>query len=367
MRFLEIISGWVNRYFSDEEAIFLILLLLLTGLFLFMLGDSLAPVFTGLILAFLLTGMVDRLKAFRVPETLAVGVSFAFFLAAMLTVLLFMVPLLIRQTRALVGAVPDIMVQLRHGAQQLVDRFPDLVTEAQFSQWLESIGGQLGSWSTTVLELVVGQVPSLVGLLIYLVLVPISVFFMLKDRVALLRFALSLLPERRPLLNRVGAEMNVQLINYVRGKFIEILLVGATTFVGFSLLGLNYAALLGFLVGLSVLVPYIGAAVVTIPVALVGLLQFGWTWDFAWIMILYGVIQAIDGNILVPVLFSEAVDLHPLTIIVAVLAFGGLWGFWGVFFAIPLATLIKAIYNAWPREESVVMEARTPRREAAGR
>ena len=86
MRFLEIISGWVNRYFSDEEAVFLIILLLLSGLFLFMLGDSLAPVFTGLILAFLLTGLVDRLKAFKVPEPLAVGISFAFFLAALLTV-----------------------------------------------------------------------------------------------------------------------------------------------------------------------------------------------------------------------------------------------------------------------------------------
>ncbi len=70
-------------------------------------------------------------------------------------------------------------------------------------------------------------------------------------------------------------------------------------------------------------------------------------------MIVYGIIQFIDGNLLVPLLFSEVVDLHPITIIVAVLAFGGLWGVWGVFFAIPLATLIKAIYKAWPRAEQV--------------
>jgi putative permease len=90
---------------------------------------------------------------------------------------------------------------------------------------------------------------------------------------------------------------------------------------------------------------------VTVPVALVAIFQFGWTWDTAWILIAYGVIQALDGNVLVPLLFSEAVDLHPITIIVAVLAFGGLWGVWGVFFAIPLATLVKAIYNAWPTTE----------------
>ena len=65
----------------------------------------------------------------------------------------------------------------------------------------------------------------------------------------------------------------------------------------------------------------------------------------------YGIIQALDGNVLVPLLFSEAVNLHPVAIICAVLLFGGLWGFWGVFFAIPLATLFKAVINAWPRTE----------------
>ena len=64
-------------------------------------------------------------------------------------------------------------------------------------------------------------------------------------------------------------------------------------------------------------------------------------------MLAYGIIQALDGNLLVPLLFSEAVNLHPVTIIIAVILFGGLWGFWGVFFAIPLATLVKAVLNAW--------------------
>ena len=68
-------------------------------------------------------------------------------------------------------------------------------------------------------------------------------------------------------------------------------------------------------------------------------------------MISYFVIQFLDGNVLVPILFSEAVNLHPIAIIVAILVFGGLWGFWGVFFAIPLATLVKALINVWPIHE----------------
>jgi putative permease len=150
--------------------------------------------------------------------------------------------------------------------------------------------------------------------------------------------------------------MDLQLGNYVRGKFWEILIVGVVTYIGFVVLGLKYAILLGVLVGLSVLVPYLGAAVVTVPVAVVAYFQWGWGSEFAILMIVYGVIQALDGNLLVPLLFSEVVNLHPVAIIVSVLFFGGLWGFWGVFFAIPLATLVKALITSWPRSSGEEVE-----------
>jgi putative permease len=111
--------------------------------------------------------------------------------------------------------------------------------------------------------------------------------------------------------------------------------------------------LLGLLVGLSVIVPYIGATLVTIPVFVVAYAQFGVTPDFYWVVGAYIVIQVLDGNVLVPLLFSEAVNLHPVAIVIAVLFFGGLWGLWGVFFAIPLATLVNAILSAWPSNEAL--------------
>ena len=114
------------------------------------------------------------------------------------------------------------------------------------------------------------------------------------------------------------------------------------------LFDLNYALLLSVLTGLSVIVPYIGATVVTVPVAAVAYVQWGVGSEFYTVMIAYLTLQFIDGNVLVPVIFSEANDLHPVAIIAAVLVFGGIWGLAGVFFAIPLATLIKAIINAWP-------------------
>jgi len=351
MRFLEVIGGWINRHFSHEEAIYLVVLLAVGFIVLFLLGGVLAPILTGLVFAFLLQGLVKRLTLWHVPQSLAVYLTFILFVMGLITLVVFVVPLVWQQSRAMIEALPEVVGRLREVGRDLSEGFPELINQAQIDQWIAAATNQVGNLSGTVFEALLANVPSLVGLLIYLILVPFSVFFFLKDRERLQGWFLSLLPKERPLLNKVGDEMNVQLANYVRGKFIEILIVGSATFVTFKFMDLNYAALLGVVVGLSVLIPFVGAAVVTIPVALVAVIQFGWSWDLAWVMVAYGIIQGLDGNVLVPILFSEAVDLHPITIILAVLAFGGLWGFWGVFFAIPLATLVKAIYNAWPREE----------------
>src|SRR5690606_28877309 len=193
----------------------------------------------------------------------------------------------------------------------------------------------------------------LMAVLIYCVLVPILVFFLLKDSDQLTAWLTGFLPQRRQLLNRIWQEMDVQIANYIRGKSLEIIIVGVVSYVVFFLFGLNYAALLAVAVGLSVRVPYLGAAVVTIPIALIGYVQWGWSDTFIWLMVAYAIIQALDGNVLVPLLFSEVVNLHPVAIIVAVLVFGGLWGVWGVFFAIPLATLLKAVVQAWPDQEAL--------------
>ena len=354
MRFLEVISGWINRYFSNEEAIYLVMFLLTVFLVLFILGGVLAPVLTGLVIAFLLEGLVQRLKNLNLSEGVAISVTLLVFFGGVFGFGLFVVPLVWQQLRALAAALPDIIGRLNEITQDLSTTLPEFVGPEQVEQWLNVVAGEIANLGGTLLETLITQSFGFVAVLIYLVLVPVSVFFFLKDRRRLMDSFLSLLPKERPLLDKVGAEMNVQLANYVRGKFIEILIVGSVTYLTFALLELNYAALLALIVGLSVLIPFVGAAVVTIPVALVGIIQFGWTLELGYVMAAYAIIQGLDGNYLVPWLFSKVVDLHPMAIIVAVLAFGGLWGVWGVFFAIPLATLVKAIFNSWPHQSEGV-------------
>jgi putative permease len=116
-------------------------------------------------------------------------------------------------------------------------------------------------------------------------------------------------------------------------------------------MGHEYALLLGVLTGISVWVPFVGAAVVTIPVILLSHFQWGWTDTMAYSVLAYAIVQAIDANLIVPWLFSEIVNLHPIAIIVAILVFGSLWGIMGVVIAIPLAALVKSVL-------SIVLERR---------
>lgn len=351
MKFVQIIGGWINRYFANEEAIFLVICLVAATIALVSFGTVLAPVLTGLGFAFLLNGAVVWLQRIRVPRLLAICLVELVFLGVLIALLVGILPLVWRQLGDLVNALPSFIERLRELATSLAGDYPELLSEAAVDAWLARVGEQITNLGGTLLQGLVAQLPNLLGLLIFLVLAPISLFFFLKDKERMLRGLQALLPRKRLLLDQVGQVMGRQMGNYVRGKVMEILIVGVVSYVAFLLLGLNYAALLGMAVGISVLVPYIGAVAVTVPIAAVGLLQFGWTTEFLIVMAVYALIQALDGNVLVPLLFSKAVNLHPIAIIVAVLMFGGIWGVWGVFFAIPLATLLKAVVNAWPRQE----------------
>ena len=191
-----------------------------------------------------------------------------------------------------------------------------------------------------------------ITVLVYLVLMPLLVFFFMKDKELILNWFRRLLPQHRGIAGDVWKDMDRQISNYVRGKAWEILIAWAVYYATFHAFGLRYAMLLSLLVGLSVIIPYAGAAMVTVPVLLVAWFEWGWTHQFIWLTIAYFVIHTLDGNVLVPLLFSEVVNLHPVAIIVAILVFGGIWGFWGVFFAIPLATLVQAILNAWPQRSA---------------
>ena len=230
----------------------------------------------------------------------------------------------------------------------MVESNQELISSDQISSFFTELIGRLSSLSQGVLDASISGIQDTVVFSIYLIMIPVLVFFFLFDKERIIRGFLMLLPKKREMLSDVWIEMDQQLSNYVWGKGVEILIVGFAAALIFGVMGLNYTALLSIIVGLSVLIPYVGAFLATIPVIVVSLLQFGIGFEFYMIVGLYLLLQALDGNLLVPILFSDAVKLHPVVIMLAVFIFGGIFGFWGAFFSIPLATFIKAVWNSWP-------------------
>ncbi len=357
---IDTVRKWMDRYFAEEEAVILLLLLALGLLLIATLGDVLAPLIAAAVLAFMIQGLVGWLARHGLPGPLALCLAFALFIGVFLAFFLVLLPLVWNQLRSLVSDLPGMLESLRQAIMQLRDTYPQFISEAQIMEMLERSSRDMAGLGQAALSFSLAYLPGVVGLAIYVVIVPLMVFFFLKDRRQILAWCANLLPEERPRLSRIWHEMDMQLANYVRGKGIEILIVGAVSIVAFSLFGLSYALLLGFLVGLSVVIPYVGAVVVTVPVAVVAWFQWGWTPMFGYLMLAYLVIQILDGNVLVPLLFSEANNLHPIAIILAVLVFGSIWGVWGAFFAIPLATLVKATMSAWPRSNAGALAPETP-------
>ena len=346
---MELLKDWFRRSFSDPQVVILGLFLVAGFAIVLGLGAWLAPMFASIVIAYLLEAIVRWLQRLGVPRIMAVVLVFLLFIAVLLFIMFGLVPLVSRQLTQLVQQFPAYLTKGQDLLRQLPAAYPQLISDAQIQELINQLGQEMAGLGQRLLGWSLASVGSLIALVVYLVLVPVLVFFLLKDKDLMIGWLAARLPRERSLVNRVWGEAEAQIANYVRGKVAEIFIVGAVTYVTFMLLDLQYAALLAVIVGFSVLVPYIGAAVATLPIAVVAYFQFGWGWDFGQVMIAYAIIQALDGNLLVPLMFSEVVNMHPVAIILAILVFGGLWGFWGIFFAIPLATLVKAIINAWPR------------------
>lgn len=311
-------------------------------------GGMLAPFFAAIIIAYMLEGSISTLETKNIPRILAVNMVFILFVTFLAFLVVVLLPIISRQASQFFQDLPGMVNDGQALLMKLPQQYPEFITEESVNQVIVASTTAISAMGQSILSFTLASVPVIISVLVYLVLVPLMVFLLLKDKTDIIGWMFRFLSTDRHLINSLWQEMDAQIGNYIRGKVYEIIIIYLASYLLFKILGLNYASLLAIIVGLSVLIPYIGAAVVTVPVALVGYFQWGFDPTFIWLMAGYGVLQFLDGNVLVPVLFSDVVNLHPLAIIVSILVFGGLWGFWGIFFAIPLATLVKALIYAWP-------------------
>ncbi len=344
---IEYLKQWYERNFSNPQAVILVLMIVLGTILVLYWGDILAPVLASLVIAYALEGIVRRITNMGVPRILSVVVTVFVFVASVLIILLGLVPLVTRQITQFVRDIPLILDRIQSLIMSLPEKYP-LISEAQVNDVINAMNNELVTVGQKVVSISIASAGNVFTIMVYLIVIPLLVFFLLKDKKQILGWFTRFLPKEHGLAYEVWKDVDVKMGNYIRGKLMEIMIVGIASYVPLALLGLNYAATLSLFIGLSVIIPYVGAIIVTIPVALIAWFQFGPSDSFVYVLIAYLIVQALDANVVVPLLFSEVVNMHPSAIIIAVLVFGGLWGVWGVFFAIPLATLVQAVINAWP-------------------
>lgn len=347
------LKSLLKRLTSDPQLVLLLLVLVLATASLSLFAGMLTPAIAAVVIAFLLEGGVAWLMRRGFGRLAAASITFGAFTASAVIVLLLVIPPLVRQIGAFVEDSPAIFASLQEALLSLQTRFPDFISPEQITSLTSRLGNEAGTLGPRLVEYSVSGVASALTLTVYAVLVPVMVFFFLKDKDSILNWCSRFLPQERSLLERVWREVLARAGDYARGKVYEIIIVGGVAFITYQAVGLRYTALLAVATGLSVLIPYVGAAVTTLPIALVAYFQWGFSAEMGTAVAAYLILQALDGNVLSPLLFSEVVKLHPNAIIIAILIFGGLWGFWGVFFAIPLATLTNAVLRAWQESLNV--------------
>lgn len=341
---------WISRTLNDPQILLLLIIILGLGLAITVFAHALAPILVATALAYMLEGPITRLRHAGVPHVIAVVGVFVLFLILAASLLLLAIPLVIDQAAQLLRQLPTMVTELTSQLSRLPERFPEIISQAQAQELIDALRAEIVVRLQQALGWFLGFAGAFGAIATYMVLVPILAFLFLADDRKILTWLGRFLPRNRQLVDQIWRDIDDQLGKYLRGKALEILIVGVAAYAVFMLVGLDFAALLALITGLSVLVPVFGALAVTVPVAVVAWLQSAGDVGFIALAVgAYTALQMVDGNVLQPLMFGRMLKLHPAAILVAVVFFGGLFGFVGILLAVPLATVVRAVLIAWPR------------------
>ena len=345
---IKLLKDWYTDNFTDPNQVSLAFVLIFSITVTYILVQTIAPILVAIVLAYMLEGLVQHLmKITKATRHFSVIVVFFLFLIISILTLFMLLPLLLDQLTLLVKTLPEIFNKSKQLILGLYDE-NEYIPKDYIDNIFLGLQGETSKVGNSIFTFSLASAGGLFAIIVYAILVPIMIFFMLFDKETINSWIARFFPKKLELTRRAYSELNLKIGNYIRCKFIEIMIVWISSFILLFALDLNYSLLLSFLCGLSVIIPYVGMIAVTIPIILVAYFQWALGSEFWYVIIGHLLIQAVDGNVIVPILFSDAVNIHPFAILLSILFFGSVWGIWGVFFAIPLAVLISTILNVWP-------------------
>lgn len=301
------------------------------------------PILLALVVSFLLEPLVRRVE--RGPLNRTSSIFLVFSLVAILFYLAgrWLSPHWLEMWHSLRNDLPRYLSSgialLKQGQSQVQEYVPyvaSLDLPARGRSLTEQLFGQILTHTT-------GSALKLGGLM---VLVPLFTFFFLRDGQKIIRFSVSLVPNRYyEMAHDLSYLISRQLSHFVRGRIVEAFIVGLVVWGGLSLTDIPYAPLLGVFAGVTNLVPYLGPIVGMIPGILIALVDLGMGGQFWWIVATYLLIAQVivDNFILIPILISHVSNLHPLWVIIAIIMGGKLYGVLGMIIGVPVASIIKII------------------------
>lgn len=299
------------------------------------------PIIISIIITYFLYNIQKLLTKVNISNSISFFITYSLFLTFFILILTILLPIIFKQLANLFDDLPIILQKIKI----LTYKYPSIFSIEQTNILFSNITTYVQSIGKTLISASLISIAIIIKWTISIFIIPILVLFLLKDYKKILEWFDKIMPEKMRFWKNIWIEINTQIENYIRGKIIEIIIITIANYILFKIYKISYADLLSIMVGVSVIIPYIGAIMVSIPVVLISAVQLGVSHEFLYLTIIYTTIQLLDGNILVPLLFSEAVNLHPISIIIAVIVFGSTLNIYGVFFAIPFAIVIKAIIN----------------------
>lgn len=338
----------LNNLLKNQQFMFMAMILLGGFFSLWVVGDLSTPILTSIVLALLFRPMQVYFTKIGVPERLSVFITF--FTAVLLATLflLIFIPLFVNEANRYLSELPSLAVI----AEPLTDLLGDINAPSESIEGAQSFLTEISGFASNAVSFGISRLQDTANLFLTIILVPIFLFFWLWDTDTLSSGFSKLVPKKRKFLVRVWNEANTNFQNYFKAKFIEVFVVAVTGSLMFWALGLNSPVLLGVSFGLSQLIPFFGPVFMTFPVLIVSLAQFGLDPYVIVILLFYALLQNIDGNIFLPFLMSGVVKLPAVVVLLSVFLFGAIFGIWGVFFAVPIASFIKSLMDNWKYVDS---------------
>jgi predicted PurR-regulated permease PerM len=314
---------------------------------LWLLSGILLPFVAGCGIAYFLAPAVDRLERLRLPRGLAAAAVLLVFFVALGAILLLLLPVVELEAAELARRAPDVVELGRQQLQALLELAQQRLSPEDLTKLKDMAGGMSTAaigWAAQLTQRLLTSGLALANLLSLVIVTPVVAFFLLRDWSLIVAEIDHWLPRRHAETIRAEARLiDATLAGFVHGQFLVGIVLAVYYGTALTLAGLNFAVVLGILIGVLSFVPMIGILTGLFLATGLGLIQFGATAKLLVILAIFAAGIFVDSNLLSPRLVGQRVNLHPVWIIFALFAFGSLFGFIGVLLAVPAAAVIGVL------------------------